>query len=387
MALTPEEQEELNELINEKKEHDNYLNYLNRAKSVLNSNPVRNISNKELNAISNELNRAPNRPISVFEATQLGRALDSNLRSSDVNFITPTLDQFDKIQNSDLFKQKIRELKENKEDVLSSSDPDLQGLKVVEPPEGKEPYGYKEAKDRFKKAQELYENEDYINSLQPETQKTPKPNYEELLGETGGKVAEFISDKISPLFAKDEDEEDYSPVNLTQTADAPLRALRVVDNVTGRPLRREIYEMLGGEPKKEVEGLDIRQQLETKTGKLPGIIGKPVELASDWLLDWGNVASLGALPFVKKAIPKVLKTAATKFAANPNMAEHLATIAASKAKNAANLENVVEAERILRDTGKPALTIPSREEIMEMLEETPSQMSSKDSILKTLRGE
>jgi hypothetical protein len=389
MALTPEEEKELNELENEEKQERDYLNYLNRARNALNLNPVPNLSKEDLNALSEKVRNIPITSISVPEVTPLGKALDLSLRSSDVNFIPPTPNQFDKIQNSDVFKQKIRELKENKEDALNSySDPDLRGLKSVEPPEGEEPYGYKEAKDTFKKAQELYENEDYIKSLQPEIKKTPKPNYEELLGERGGKVAEFISDKISPVFAKDEDEEDYSPVNLTQTADAPLRALRVVDNVTGRPLRRQIYEMLGGEPKKEVEGSDIREQLETKTGKLPGIIGKPVELASDWLLDWGNVASLGALPFVKKALPKVLKTAAAKtFASNPNVAEHLATIAANKAKNAANLENVIEAERILRDTGKPALATPSREEIMEMLEETPSQMSSKDSILKTLRGE
>ena len=306
MALTPEEEKELNELENEKNQQDEYLNYLN----------------------------------------------------------------------------------EQSKQLQKYSDPDLRGLKVVEPPEGEEPYYSKEARKQINKAIELKKHEDYIKSLQPETKKTPKPDYKNTLGTTGGKIAEFISDKISPVFAKDEDEEDYSPVNLTQTADAPLRALRVVDNITGRPLRREIYEMLGGEPKKEVEGSDIREQLETKTGKLNDIVGKPIELASDFLLDLGNVASLGAIPIVKKALPKVLKTAAAKtFASNPNVAEHLATIAANKAKNAANLENVIEAERILRDTGKPALAIPSKEEIMEMLKETPSQMSSKDSVLKTLRGE
>lgn len=128
--------------------------------------------------------------------------------------------------------------------------------------------------------------------------KIKKPDYKSTLGEKGGAVMNYLTDKLAPLAAKDAENEDYSPIDLTKATDAPIRALSAVGNVADVPaafLRKHIYNMLSGENKKEASGHDIMDALENKVGapipSMPGasFTGKDM---------FGHIADIGLDPLM-----------------------------------------------------------------------------------------
>lgn len=263
--------------------------------------------------------------------------------------------------------------------VVQSTDPDLpRSAEIVQEDPDDKLYGHKEAKETLKKAKELEENKDYLESLNKK-EKTPKPDFTDMMGKTAGGILNSLEDKLSPLTARDEDEGDYTPISLDNTPDAPLRVLKTVDNFTGRPVRRAVYEMLGGTPKKEVEGSDIRQQLETKTGKLYDVVGKPLELAADFGLDWTNlIPMMGAAGVGRKL--------ATKFTTNPEMLEHMASIAAKKTKDAKVLKQSEDLYKAMRER-PDAFNANNKAKILEVLRgQVPITETQVDKIVDGLKA-
>jgi hypothetical protein len=122
------------------------------------------------------------------------------------------------------------------------------------------------------------EEDKYLDEIRKNLGITSKPDFTETMGETVGGAMNSLTDKFAPFIAKDEEGGDYTPISLTDVNDAPMRALKVVDNVTGRPLRRSIYETLGGEEGKDVSGFDIMDKLQDKYGAMPEMPGATLKM-------------------------------------------------------------------------------------------------------------
>lgn len=119
----------------------------------------------------------------------------------------------------------------------------------------------------------------YLEKLNNSRPKTPKPDFTKTMGENTGSALNYLMDKLSSITVKKEDEKDeegniipgdYTPVNLAETPDAPLRVLNAAGKVADIPaghLRKFVYNtLLDGKEKNEVSGHDIANLLEDKVG-------------------------------------------------------------------------------------------------------------------------
>jgi hypothetical protein len=154
------------------------------------------------------------------------------------------------------------------------------------------------------------------------------------LSGTAKTLQDYLTSKLSPLIAKDKEKGDYTPVNLTEVNDAPLRLMQTIGSVADVPAsyaRRGIYNVLGGEDKDEVSGGDIIGQVEKNVGapvpEMPGAtlkmkdaLGLGTEIIADPLI-------LGAGAYTKagKEAIELAKRAPSEFAKRyPTIAERLA---------------------------------------------------------------
>ena len=154
------------------------------------------------------------------------------------------------------------------------------------------------------------------------------------LSGTAKTLQDYLTSKLYPLVAKDKEKDDYTPINLTEVNDAPLRLMQAVGNVVDTPAsyaRRGIYNILGGEDKDEVSGSDIIGQAEKNVGapvpEMPGAtlkmkdaLGLGTEIIADPLM-------LGAGAYTKagKEAIELAKRAPSEFAKRyPSIAERLA---------------------------------------------------------------
>lgn len=131
-----------------------------------------------------------------------------------------------------------------------------------------------------------------------ESPKVGKPDFKQNLGEKGGAVMNYLTDKLAPLMAKDAEKGDYSPVDLTKAGDAPLRMLSAVGNVADIPaasLRKHIYNWLSDENKEAASGHDIMDALEKKIGapvpSMPGASFSGKDM-------FGHIADIGLDPLL-----------------------------------------------------------------------------------------
>lgn len=191
------------------------------------------------------------------------------------------------------------------------------------------------------------------------------------LSGTAKTLQDYLTSKLSPLIAKDKEKGDYTPVNLTEVNDAPLRLMQTVGSVADVPAsyaRRGIYNVLGGEDKDEVSGHDIIGQVEKNVGapvpEMPGAtlkmkdaLGLGTEIIADPLI-------LGAGAYTKagKEAIELAKRAPSEFAKKyPGFTQRLLD-------NRGSLDL-----RLKRELSK--LKNPTEEEVRKILEIGPIQTS------------